>query len=101
MPASGLGGSTGAGGYGLRPGTTFSKPPVPISVIFYYDCLTHSEPALRMLMDAVGVERVVLGTDWPFDMGIDWPVSAVVARLLGGMVAIPIPVRRRNPSREP
>ncbi len=37
--------------------------------------LTHSEPALRMLIDAVGVERVVLGTDWPFDMGIDWPVS--------------------------
>ena len=23
---------------------------------FYYDCLTHSEPALRMLIDAVGVE---------------------------------------------
>ena len=44
---------------------------------FYYDCLTHSEPALRMLIDSVGVERVVLGTDWPFDMGIDWPVSWV------------------------
>ncbi len=68
-----------AGGYGLRAGTTFSKPPVPISVIFYYDCLTHSEPALRMLIDAVGVERVVLGTDWPFDMGIDWPVSWVLS----------------------
>ncbi len=79
MPASGLAGSTGAGGYGLRPGTIFSKPPVPISVIFHYDCLTHSEPALRMRIDAVGVERVVLGTDWPFDMGIDWPVSWVLS----------------------
>ncbi len=46
---------------------------------FYYDCLTHSEPALRMLIDAVGVERVVLGTGWPFDMGIDWPVSWVLS----------------------
>jgi len=51
---------------------------VPIFAIFYYDCLTHSEPALRMLIDAV-VERVVLGTDWPFDMGIDWPVSWVLS----------------------
>jgi len=32
-----------------------------------------------MRIDAVGVERVVLGTDWPFDMGIDWPVSWVLS----------------------
>ena len=31
-----------------------------------------------MLIDTVGIERVVLGTDWPFDMGIDWPVSWVL-----------------------
>ena len=42
---------------------------------FYYDCLTHSEPALRYLIDNVGIDRVVFGTDWPFDMAIDWPVS--------------------------
>ena len=54
------------------------QPPSSYLSKFYYDCLTHSEPALRMLIDAVGVERVVLGTDWPFDMGIDWPVSWVL-----------------------
>jgi len=32
-----------------------------------------------MIIDAVGAERVVLGTDWPFDMGIDWPVSWVLS----------------------
>jgi aminocarboxymuconate-semialdehyde decarboxylase len=37
--------------------------------------LTHSEPALRYLIDSVGIDRVVFGTDWPFDMAIDWPVS--------------------------
>jgi aminocarboxymuconate-semialdehyde decarboxylase len=37
--------------------------------------LTHSESALRYLIDSVGIDRVVFGTDWPFDMAIDWPVS--------------------------
>ena len=51
------------------------KPPSEYLSNFYYDCLTHDEPALRMLIDLVGVERVLFGTDWPFDMAIDWPVS--------------------------
>ena len=28
-----------------------------------------------MLIDQVGIEQVVFGTDWPFDMCTDWPVS--------------------------
>ena len=55
-----------------------NQPPSNYLGKFYYDCLTHSEPALRMLIDSVGVERVVLGTDWPADMRIDWPVSWVM-----------------------
>ncbi|MCI0812193.1 MAG: amidohydrolase family protein, partial [Chloroflexi bacterium] len=51
------------------------KPPSAYLDKFYYDCLTHSEPALRYLIDSVGIDRVVFGTDWPFDMAIDWPVS--------------------------
>ena len=31
-----------------------------------------------MLIDSVGIDRVVLGTDWPADMRIDWPVSWVM-----------------------
>ena len=54
------------------------QPPSTYLNKFYYDCLTHSEPALRYLIDTVGVDRVVLGTDWPADMGIDWPVSWVM-----------------------
>ena len=41
----------------------------------WYECLIHSEDALRMLIDTVGIDRVVFGTDWPFDMAIDDPVS--------------------------
>ena len=55
-----------------------NQPPSSYLNKFYYDCLTHSEPALRMLIDSVGIERVVLGTDWPADMRIDWPVSWVM-----------------------
>ena len=47
--------------YGLRRGPTFSNPHSAYLRKFYYDCL--SEPALGMLIHAVGVERVVLGTD--------------------------------------
>jgi aminocarboxymuconate-semialdehyde decarboxylase len=55
------------------------QPPSTYVKRFYYDCLTHSEPALRMLIDTVGVERVVFGTDWPADMCIDWPVSWILS----------------------
>ena len=26
----------------------------------------------------MGIDRVVFGTDWPFDMAIDWPVAWVL-----------------------
>ena len=41
------------------------QPPSRYLRRFYYDCLTHSEGALRFLIDRVGIDRVVFGTDWP------------------------------------
>ena len=55
-----------------------SQPPSKYLNRFYYDCLTHSETALRYLIDSVGIDRVVFGTDWPFDMAADWPVSWIL-----------------------
>ncbi len=55
------------------------QPPSAYLNKFYYDCLTHSEPALRMLIDTVGIDRIIFGTDWPADMAIDWPVSWVLS----------------------
>ena len=57
---------------------TLPNPPSTYLNRFYYDCLTHSESALRYLIDSVGADRVVLGTDWPYDMGIDWPESWIM-----------------------
>jgi aminocarboxymuconate-semialdehyde decarboxylase len=58
--------------------TNIQQPPSTYLNRFYYDCLTHSEEALRFLIDSVGIDRVVFGTDWPFDMAIDWPVSWIL-----------------------
>ena len=36
---------------------------------FYFDTLTHDEALLRALIDYVGADHVLLGSDYPFDMG--------------------------------
>lgn len=44
---------------------TIDRPPSSYLNRFYYDCITHSESALRYIIDSVGVDRVVFGTDYP------------------------------------
>ncbi|MBV46668.1 MAG: hypothetical protein CL900_05590 [Dehalococcoidia bacterium] len=39
----------------------------------YYDCLTHGPEELEYLVNRVGFDRVLLGSDFPFDMGLDSP----------------------------
>jgi aminocarboxymuconate-semialdehyde decarboxylase len=60
---------------------TPTKPTLPPSEYlnrFYYDCIVYTEEALRFLIDSVGAERVLFGTDWPYDMVFDWPVSWIL-----------------------
>jgi aminocarboxymuconate-semialdehyde decarboxylase len=38
---------------------------------FYYDTLTHSPDALKFLIEVAGADRVLLGSDFCFDMGYD------------------------------
>jgi aminocarboxymuconate-semialdehyde decarboxylase len=42
---------------------------------FYFDALTHDPRATRHLLQMIGSDRVVLGTDSPFDMGEERPVQ--------------------------
>lgn len=46
---------------------------------FYYDTLTHDEALLRTLIEYVGPEHVLLGSDYPFDMGDARQVDTVQA----------------------
>jgi len=36
---------------------------------FYFDTLTHDDALLRALIDYAGADHVLLGSDYPFDMG--------------------------------
>jgi aminocarboxymuconate-semialdehyde decarboxylase len=47
------------------------RPPSDYLDRFYYDSCTHSEATLRFLIDAVGVDQVVMGTDYPAPMILD------------------------------
>jgi aminocarboxymuconate-semialdehyde decarboxylase len=42
-----------------------------------YDTVTHDAELLSGLIDYVGAERVLLGSDYPFDMGVERPADVV------------------------
>ena len=46
---------------------------------FYFDTLTHDPALLRALIDFAGPDRVLLGSDYPFDMGDARQVDTVRA----------------------
>jgi aminocarboxymuconate-semialdehyde decarboxylase len=50
------------------------QPPSTYQRRLYYDSVTGSEASLRFLLDQVGADRVVLGSDWPF---VPWHPSPV------------------------
>ncbi len=43
----------------------------------YYDTVAMSAPAIRFLVDAVGADRVLLGSDYPFPIGDQTPALTV------------------------
>jgi aminocarboxymuconate-semialdehyde decarboxylase len=46
---------------------------------FYYDTVTHDAGLLRQVIDFAGADRVLCGSDYPFDMGIERPAELVRA----------------------
>lgn len=54
-----------------------SNPPSTYFKKFYIDTVIHSGPALSYLIDLVGVEQIMLGSDYPFDMGYERPAELV------------------------
>jgi aminocarboxymuconate-semialdehyde decarboxylase len=57
-----------------EPRRSIPKPPSSYQRHLWYDTVVGSEKALRFLIDEVGVDRVVLGSDWPF---VPWHPSPV------------------------
>lgn len=44
---------------------------------FYFDTITHDRSMLRTLIDTYGADHVLLGTDYPYDMGVEDPVGFI------------------------
>jgi aminocarboxymuconate-semialdehyde decarboxylase len=53
------------------------RPPLDLFKLFYFDSLTHSDASLEFLVKLVGADHVLLGSDYPFDMGNSQAVKAV------------------------
>ena len=45
---------------------------------FYYDCISHSDDGLKFVVEQVGVDRILVGTDFPADMGLEKPHDFLV-----------------------
>lgn len=60
----------------------FKKPASSYLRRFLFDIIAHNDQILLNLIHMVGADRVVLGDDYPFNMGLDRPVD-VVERLKG------------------
>lgn len=54
-------------------------PPSSYLAKLWFDTVVHDARALRALVEVAGADRVVLGSDFPFDMGLDDPVAFVRA----------------------
>jgi aminocarboxymuconate-semialdehyde decarboxylase len=72
------------------------EPPEESIRRFYFDSVTHDAKLLRALVGFAGADRVLLGTDYPFDMADPDPVATVrdsgldaadEAAILGGNAA--------------
>jgi aminocarboxymuconate-semialdehyde decarboxylase len=70
------------------------RPPSAYLRRFTYDTISHAPASLRYLIDLVGADRVMIGSDYCFDMGYTRPVEVVTrlarlsradqAKILGG-----------------
>ncbi len=60
-----------------------AEPPSSYLRRLWFDSLVHSAHALRALVAVVGADRVLLGSDFPFDMGVSDPVDRVRTAGLG------------------
>jgi aminocarboxymuconate-semialdehyde decarboxylase len=52
-----------------------TQPPSAYLQRFTYDTIVHSKPIMEFVIREVGVERVMLGSDYCFDMGYERPVE--------------------------
>ena len=85
--------------------TRIKKAPSSYLKKFYFDTIAFDPRMLRQMVDQYGPEHLLLGTDYPYDMGIDDPVAVVngiprlnaadKARIMGGNAARLLKIKAR------
>jgi aminocarboxymuconate-semialdehyde decarboxylase len=55
------------------------RPPSEYLRRFTYDTVSHSKPIMQFVISQVGVDRIMMGSDYCFDMGDEHPVEVVEA----------------------
>ena len=64
--------------YEVRPECrTMARPPSAYLATLYFDSLVYTDDALSRLLSVAGPGHVLLGTDYPFDMGVTDPVDRI------------------------
>jgi aminocarboxymuconate-semialdehyde decarboxylase len=69
-------------GFNMRPDLVATDNPRNPREYFsqlFFDSCVHDNQALRFLIDTVGIDRVMLGTDYPFPLGEQEPGSGINA----------------------
>ena len=61
-----------------------SKPPSEYVKLLHFDTITHSAMALEYLVANFGAEHVLLGSDYPYDMGDPQPVKSLGQTKIAG-----------------
>jgi aminocarboxymuconate-semialdehyde decarboxylase len=63
--------------YGMRKDVSAKAARLPTDYLktFYYDCISHSDVGLEFVVEQVGADRLLVGTDFPADMGLDEPAK--------------------------
>jgi len=57
--------------------TVIKKKPTSYLEKFYFDTITFDRTMLKNLVERYGADHVVLGTDYPYDMGMEHPVDFI------------------------
>jgi len=71
-------------GYTVRPESrTPAHPPSHYLKRLYYDTIVHSARILEQLVAVAGADRILLGTDYPYDMGTREPLTLLDTAQLG------------------
>jgi len=64
-------------GHRVRPEAQkfISRPPSHYAKNLYFDTLTHDPRLLEFNLEKFGSARIMIGSDYPFDMGVDHPLA--------------------------